>query len=167
MKPFTKKVYAYIQRHQLLKPGQTLLIGVSGGADSLALLHSLNELRLALGINLVAGHVNHQLRRGADADAEFVKKICRELNIPFSQKRVKIPRDSKKSSLEERAREARQKALIAMARPIRADAIVLAHHRDDLAETVLMRMLRAAGWKACKRFSRRRKFPVSVSSGLA
>lgn len=145
MHPLTKKVLASIQAHRLTRPGQTILIGVSGGPDSMALLHIFFELKLTLGIRLLAGHVNHGLRPAAKKDASFVKKACQHLNIPFFCKEIRVRRLPRKSSLEELAREQRFAALITIAQRKQADTIALAHHRDDLTETVLMRILRGSG----------------------
>jgi len=128
----------------LLRPGDTLVLGVSGGADSVALLEIFDRLRPEMGLTLIAGHVNHGLREGADADQAFVAELCRHKGLGFHASRVSIPKKNG-DSLEQAARNKRFEALCRIVRRYRADALVLAHHRDDLAETVLMRLLRGTG----------------------
>lgn len=125
--------------------GGPVIAGVSGGPDSTALLHILNALRNKLGIKLHAAHLNHQLRPSANRDEHAVKELCRRLNIPCTVKRARILTSPGKSSLEEAAREKRFEFLLTVARQKKAGVIALGHTQDDLAETVLMRILRGAG----------------------
>ena len=106
---------------------------------------ALNLLRHQLGIDLHIAHINHQLRRTAGTDERFVKSVADRLQLPFHSKRVTIRRTSKKSSLEDVARDARQKALFQIAEKNKITKIALAHTQDDLAETVLMRIIRGTG----------------------
>lgn len=138
-----KKVRAFIKTHQLIRPGDALLVGVSGGADSVALLAVLRALRSELGLRaLGAVHVNHQLRRGAEADQRFVERLCEGWNIPCLALRVRVGRGA---SVEEKARDLRYEVFSRAAARVGADAVVLGHHRDDLAETVLMHLIRGTG----------------------
>ena len=134
-----------IQRYNLLNRGDSVLAGVSGGPDSVVLLHVLQQLRREGELRLFAVHVNHQLRRGADQDERFVESLCSRWQIPCTCIKIRIKREIGKSSLEELAREKRLTAMIAVAKQCRADTIALGHQRDDLAETVLMRILRGTG----------------------
>lgn len=143
MMKIIEKFRATIERHHLITTGDTVLVAVSGGADSVCLLHLLAGLRHELGIKLICGHINHHLRRSSDADERFVAAMAKKLAVPFYSTSVKVNR--KKGSLEEMAREARLKALTRIARRCKADSIALAHHQDDAAETVLMRILRGTG----------------------
>jgi tRNA(Ile)-lysidine synthase len=119
--------------------GSRLAVGLSGGVDSVALLHRLRALAPRLGLRLSAVHVHHGLSPNADAWAAFCRKLCRQWGIPLSVRKVRVARRG--AGLEAAARTARRAALARVA----ADAIALAHHLDDQAETVLLNLLRGAG----------------------
>ena len=125
----------------LLAPlrGKRLAAGLSGGIDSVVLLHALHALQPRFGYRLSAVHVNHGLSPNAGGWERFCSVFCRDLEVPLVVKKVKIKKQ--KSGLEAAAREARRAAL----RELRVDAIALAHHQDDQAETVLLNLLRGAG----------------------
>ncbi len=124
--------------------GDTVVVGVSGGADSMALLRVLQQARDDLGIRLVVAHINHGLRPEAGRDERHVETFCEQLQIPYRSRRVKVA-SGPGASVEERAREARFRALMVIAKAERAQVIALAHHQDDQAETVVMRLLRGSG----------------------
>ena len=90
MNPLPQQVRTEIIKRKLISPGETVLIGVSGGPDSMALLFILNEIKTFLAIKIIAGHINHHLRRSADSDVRYVKKICAKLNIPLFTTEVQI-----------------------------------------------------------------------------
>ncbi len=119
--------------------GKRLALGLSGGVDSVVLLHLLREFATRRGFLLSAVHVHHGLSPNADAWARFCRKLCREWGVPLTVRRVTVQKKGR--GLEAAAREARRAALAA----VPADAIVLAHHLDDQAETVLLNLLRGAG----------------------
>ncbi len=119
--------------------GKRLAVGFSGGIDSVVLLHLLHSLRPAFGFRLSAVHVNHGLSPNAASWEKFCSSFCRDLDLPFVAKRVKVKKE--KSSPEAAAREARREALS----KVKVDAIALAHHLDDQAETVLLNLLRGTG----------------------
>ncbi|MBF0521796.1 MAG: tRNA lysidine(34) synthetase TilS [Candidatus Omnitrophica bacterium] len=127
-------------RKKLVNRGDVLVVGVSGGADSVTLLYLLQALQHELGIQIHVAHFNHQLRRGANKDQVFVESLAKKFGLPFHTKSWKNPK-----SVEDLARKERFKFLTETAQKVNADAIVLAHHKDDLAETILMRILRGAG----------------------
>jgi tRNA(Ile)-lysidine synthase len=138
------KVLHSVRRHGMLAGGDTVLVGVSGGADSVALLATLRALRDSLPLTLSVLHVHHGLRPEADADAAFVESLGRRWEIPVAVERVRVapgPGDSP----EARARAARYGAFRAWARRVGADRVALGHTADDQAETVLMRLLEGAG----------------------
>lgn len=144
MNKFLKNIKRTISSYSLIKPGDTILIGVSGGADSIALLEILEKLRHELGLKLIVFHFNHGLRKSADTDQRFVEKICRQKNIACRRGRNLNPRPQG-DSIEQAARKKRFAALIKCAKQVKADSIALAHHQNDLAETVLMRIIRGSG----------------------
>ena len=125
--------------------GSSILVGFSGGADSIALTCALLDLRERLGFRLVAAHLNHRIRGAeSDRDAEFVRSMCARLGIELIIERAD-GLDASISNLEERARDARREFLLRIADRVQADFVALGHHRDDQAETVLMRLMRGAG----------------------
>ena len=142
-----ERVKSYCQKKHLFRTGDKVIIGVSGGKDSVFLCRALGALRHELGIELVVAHFNHGLRKDADKDEAFVKKLAGQLNIPFYASRAKTPLAKAPGSLEEKARQKRFKFFITLARRLRAQKVALAHTQDDLAETVLMRVIRGGGSK--------------------
>jgi tRNA(Ile)-lysidine synthase len=131
-----------IRRHAMLAGGETVLVAVSGGADSVALLHFLAELAPAWRLRLHVLHVDHQLRPDSPADADFVRTLGARLGVPVEVATVTVDR---RGSLEAGAREARYAALEAGAARLGAHRIALGHTADDQAETVMMRLLEGAG----------------------
>ena len=134
--------------HCLLSAGDTLVIGVSGGPDSLCLLHILRQLQSQLAIELHVAHLNHSLRgKESDADAEFVANLAREWNLPVTVDKVDVPAlaRSQKIATEEAARCARYAFLARTARHVGAAHIAVAHNADDQTETVLMHWIRGSG----------------------
>ncbi|MBF0385523.1 MAG: tRNA lysidine(34) synthetase TilS [Candidatus Omnitrophica bacterium] len=138
------KIAHFIKEEFLAPKGSLVLIGLSGGADSTCLTVILHELRYALGINLAAAHFDHSLRKGSSSDEAFSRSLAQKLNIPYYPGKWDKPGKLKDVS-EELAREARLEFLIATARKIKADTIALAHNKNDVAETILMRILRGSG----------------------
>ncbi len=137
-----------IERHSLLEPGDSLVVGVSGGADSLCLLHLLARLRAEFDLALHVAHLNHQLRgERAAADAEFVRRTAVEWGVPVtvSSTDVAILAHERGVGVEEAARQARYAFLAGLAGDTGAGAIAVGHNADDQAETVLMHLLRGAG----------------------
>jgi len=139
-----KDIRQNINKHRLFNWGDKVLIAVSGGPDSVALLHILHDMAPPLGLTLYIAHVNHHLRRSAQKDEEFVAKMSRELHCPFypiSLNNIK----SMRGSLEEAARIRRYEALCSLSKKEKLNCIAVGHTQDDLAETVLMRILRGTG----------------------
>ena len=137
-------VRAALARHRLVDPGDHVLVGVSGGPDSVALLHALVLLRTELALRLTVCHVHHGLRPEADREAAFVEALAARLDCPARVVRIQVTRAGGRSP-EEAARLARHAALGEVARALEAGRIALGHTADDQAETVLMRVLQGAG----------------------
>ena len=140
------RVAAAISGHGL--GGKRLLVAVSGGPDSLALLHALWRLRGEYGLQLVGAHLNHRLRGAeSDADAEFAGDTFERLGIPFTVDGADVAgyRRRHRLSLEDAARRVRYSFLADVAAEHGADAIALGHTADDQAETVLMHIIRGSG----------------------
>lgn len=138
-----------VQRERLFEVGQRLLVAVSGGPDSVALLSLLHTLAPVWRLSLAAVHVNYGLRgRESEEDALFVVELCERLEVPVHVRRLDVeqpPKLGHRSSLQERARDARYHVMQRLARELCMDRVALGHTADDQAETVLMWMLRGAG----------------------
>jgi len=122
-----------------------ILVALSGGTDSVAMLHALIDLRGAFGYRLAAAHLNHRIRGAeSDRDEAFVRALCTRLGIELVVERAE-GLDIAMPNLEEAARDSRHDFLRRTAERLGAAHVALGHHRDDQAETVLLRMLRGAG----------------------
>lgn len=142
-----EKVRTYIASKNLLSPGETVVVAVSGGPDSLCLLKILHQLAADAGYMLVVAHLNHCLRPEAVDEARGVEKIASSLSLPIETRAVDIRAEKRKHGLSEEVagRRARYKLLIDTARKYNASAIAMGHHLDDQAETVLLNILRGTG----------------------
>jgi tRNA(Ile)-lysidine synthase len=136
---------------------RSLLVGLSGGLDSTVLLHALAQCRGSEGLRAI--HVHHGLHADADAWASQCQRLCDSLAVPLVVARVEVRRDSP-LGLEGAAREARFAAFAAALAP--GEALVLAHHRDDQAETVLLRLLRASGAQGLAAMRETREFAAGT-----
>ena len=143
-----KKVLEFITEHQMLERGDRLVVGVSGGADSVCLLRLLYDFRERFGLELFAVHVNHGLR-GAEAvrDEAFVQELCERFDIPCQLVRLDIREEAKwlQMSEEEAGREWRYRTFAEEAKKQNCTKLALAHHMDDNAETMLFRIFRGTG----------------------
>ncbi len=119
-----------------------ILAGLSGGADSVLLLHALTQLRTEMHFELQAVHVNHGLRENAQLDEEFCKLLCETLHVPLKISHVKVERHG---SVEDAARRARYEAFDRALCSQDGGVLALAHHMDDQAETVLMHLIHGSG----------------------
>ncbi|MEL7236624.1 MAG: tRNA lysidine(34) synthetase TilS, partial [Chloroflexota bacterium] len=142
--PFLEKVRLSIQRHRLIKSGDGVLIGVSGGADSLVLMHVLHRLQRSFDCSAHVVTVDHGWR-GAEsaADAAFVVEQAERLGLPVTAGKLELSADD--TGLEAVARRARYDYFAAVAATTDTDTVAVAHHADDQAETVLMHLLRGSG----------------------
>ena len=138
------RVLRTIAAHALLERGDHVLVAVSGGPDSMALLHVLWEARERLGVTLEVAAVDHGLRDVA-AEIDLVRERAAALELPFSVVGVEVRREPRRASLQDAARRARLAALARLADERRAGRIALGHHADDQAETVLFRIVRGTG----------------------
>jgi tRNA(Ile)-lysidine synthase len=137
-----------IAKHDLFQRGSTLIVGVSGGPDSLCLLHALKALAPEYDLHLHVAHLNHQLRGDeAQADADFVRDIAQQWNLPCTIESHDVASFARehKLSIEEAARQMRYAFLIEVAIANNSDTIAVAHNADDQAESVLMHFLRGSG----------------------
>lgn len=144
--PFEEKIKLYIEQQGLIPPGGTLLVAVSGGPDSMCLLHILQML----GHNVVAAHINYQLRGNAsNADEKFVNTWCNRYSIPLFIRRFDTLQlaESRKKGIQETARSLRYEWLTTICIESGFHIVATAHHADDQAETVLFNLMRGTGIK--------------------
>lgn len=141
-----------MQDNQMTQPGDCVIVGVSGGPDSMALLHLMRELRDKLDINIVAAHLNHQIRKEAGAEEEYVRETCRCWSVPFYVRREDVTDLAAryKKTVEEAGRDARYQFFSRLMTNLGAQRIATAHHRDDAAETVLLHLVRGSGIKGLR-----------------
>jgi len=129
----------------MFEPGERVVVGVSGGPDSVALLHVLSELNIRLCLKIGVAHLDHNLRSSSAKDMLFVKKQAEEMRLPFYAGRIDWKKEKAFGSIEERLRNRRYDFFFKVCRKFKVKKIVLGHTRDDQAETVLMRILRGSG----------------------
>ncbi|MFC1632133.1 tRNA lysidine(34) synthetase TilS [Candidatus Omnitrophota bacterium] len=137
-----------IQEFNLLEPGEKVVVGVSGGADSVALLQLLDKLKKPWRLKLHIAHLNHLLRPGeAERDSNFVAGLAKKMKLPITCAAIDVKDFAKsaKLSIEEAARNLRYDFLVNLAKENGCKKIALGHNRNDQAETVLMRFLRGSG----------------------
>lgn len=142
------KVKKAIERHQLISPGDKVVVAVSGGPDSVCMLHILHRLEDELNIQLFGAHLNHNFRGiEAQMDAQYVAKLCETLNIMCFVKSMDVLKYSNEKGLssEEAGRILRYQFFDEIVEKVGASKIAVAHNQNDQAETVLMRLLRGAG----------------------
>ena len=144
---FVQQMHRFIAQHKMIMDGETVLVAVSGGADSLALLYGLHALRQQLRCHLHVVHLNHSLRPDANADADFVRQHAEHLNLPCTIQQVDVCHLAKqwKLSVETAGRRARYQFYNALCSETGATKVALGHHQDDTAETVLMNLIRGTG----------------------
>lgn len=155
------KVLEFIQQHQLIEPHKTVLVGLSGGPDSLALTHFLHKWREKWQLRVTAVIVNHQLRgKDAEADVQFVQEVCRKWNIPLLVQTVDVKSYAKKQreSIQVAARKLRYQAFQTAMDEFAADYLALGHHGDDQIETFTMQLARSAHLAGMKGIPYQRPF---------
>jgi len=145
---FLEKVKATIAKHSMLSAGETVLVGLSGGPDSVCLLSVLNALKDELNLKLHAIYVDHGLRPDETPhEIEFCRKLCEEMSIPFVTRAIDVKSYAKEQgmNMQEAARELRYRIFDEMFHEIKADRIALGHTADDQMETFFLRFLRGSG----------------------
>lgn len=147
LKGLDERVLAEIKGHGLLFPGDRVVVGVSGGPDSVMLLHWLYRYQKRWDLSLLAVHLNHQLRPEADEEEDYVARLCRQWDIPCLTFRRDVGRwaRERKLSIQVAARQCRYELFAQVARERGFNKIALAHHGDDQVETVMLRLVRGAG----------------------
>jgi tRNA(Ile)-lysidine synthase len=141
---FFEQLQRSLYETRLFRRGGRYLVAVSGGTDSMVLLHLLNRLRHDLGIEIMAGHFDHALRRSSAGDRMFVRETAASWGIAFTDA-VNRKAPPQGVSVEQFARDRRYMFFARACRKHKLDGVVLAHHKNDLAETVLLRVFRGSG----------------------
>ncbi|MGQ9683934.1 MAG: tRNA lysidine(34) synthetase TilS [Anaerolineae bacterium] len=156
-----------IETHHLVSAGETLLVAVSGGPDSLCLLHVLSRLRHEMSFQIHVAHLNHKLRQEADEEADYVAHIASSWGIPntIACADVRALATEEHRSLEEAARVARYRFLAEVARASGANAVATGHNADDQVETVLMHFLRGSGLAGLRGMRHRAPWPEAACNG--
>lgn len=152
MEKLEEKVLNTIKKYELIKNGDNIVIGVSGGPDSMALLNALYQLKSIIDMHLSVAHINHMMREEADSETEYVKSYCEEHNIEFYMRKIDVNRiaEEMKMSTELVGRNARYEFFEEVAKNINANKIATAHTANDNAETILMNMIRGSGTSGLK-----------------
>lgn len=146
---FIKKVRDAVKQYDMLRPGEKVLVAVSGGPDSVCLLKVLMEMRKDLDLEIVVGNLDHGIRgKESREDSDFVRKLAKDLGLDCAHKKTNVKaRRDRKRSLEEYAREKRYQFLEESARKHECNVIATGHTMDDQAETVLIRLIKGASLK--------------------
>lgn len=149
---FEDKVLKTIKKYNMLQDGDRVVIGVSGGPDSMSLLNSLNNLKEKLNIKIYVAHINHMIREEADEETEYVRSFCEKIGVEFFAKRIKVEEEAKKQKIgtEEAGRNIRYEFFEEVAKKEGANKIATAHNSNDNAETVLMNIIRGTSISGLK-----------------
>jgi len=148
-----ERIRLFVRQKELVSAGDNLLLAVSGGADSVCMLYTLNEIKEELGISLYVAHLDHGLRGKESAgDARYVAELSQKLGIPakVEKRDVKAYQKEKGVSLEEAAREVRYAFLKEIADSFGCSKVAVGHTRDDHVETILMHIIRGSGTRGLK-----------------
>ena len=141
-----------IKKYNLIENGDSIVIGVSGGPDSICLLHILNELKRDLNFKIVVAHINHMIRKEADEETEYVKEFCKKLNIECFVKKIDVVKIAEKEKLgtEETGRKIRYEFFEEVLNKTNSNKIATAHNNNDKVETIIMNLLRGSGVSGLK-----------------
>ena len=145
------KVLKTIKKYNLIEDGDRLVLGVSGGPDSITMLNILNDMRndknLHMEFDIIVAHVNHMIREEAKDDEKFVKEFCKKIHVPFYSKSIDVQKmaNNMKIGTEEAGRNARYDFFDEILTKTDSNKIAIAHNRNDKVETMIMNMLRGSG----------------------
>lgn len=147
MQNLEEKIENTIKKFDLIEKKDILVLGVSGGPDSISMLKALINLTTKLEFKIVVAHVNHMIRAEASSDEEYVKKFCEKNNIEFYSKSIDVKKiaNNKKIGLEEAGRLVRYEYFNEILEKVKGSKIAIAHNRNDRVETIMMNMLRGSG----------------------
>jgi len=161
-------VVDFVIENGLINKGDRVGLGVSGGADSMALLHFLNTLKKPLGIDIVAVNVNHQIRETSRRESAFVSKYCAGNAIQYVGYKVDVPTfaKQKKLGIEQAARVLRYESFAAAVKKFKLNKFAVAHHQGDQAETILLHIFRGSGIAGASGMDKAREFTESETECL-
>ena len=142
-----QKILSTIKKYNLIENGDNIVIGVSGGPDSICLLHILNQLKEEIGFNIYVAHVNHMIREEADEETQYVIDFCKALGVECFVKKIDVIDISKKEKMgtEETGRKIRYEFFDEVLEKTNSNKIATAHNNNDKVETVIMNILRGSG----------------------
>lgn len=146
------QVYNCIKKYNLINEGDKIVIGVSGGPDSICLLDVLNLLKEKLNFQIYVAHINHMIREEADSETSYVQEFCKNREIECFVKRIDVQEYAKQNKMgtEEAGRIIRYEFFDEVAKKVSANKIATAHNSNDRAETVLLNILRGSGISGLK-----------------
>lgn len=153
------KVLKSIKKYNLIEDNDKIVLGVSGGPDSISMLNILNELRndtkelsRKIKFDIVVAHINHKIRSKADEEEEFVKEFCRKINVEFFSKQIDILKYAKENGIgtEEAGRNIRYNFFEEVLTNTNSNKIAIAHNINDKAETIIMNIVRGSGISGLK-----------------
>lgn len=160
-KALLSRLAAFDRAQQIFSPRDRIIVAVSGGPDSVCLLHRIARIAPKKNLSLTVFHLHHGLRgKDADQDAIFVENLAQGLNIPFILKKLPVEAFAHKErrSIEDAARVLRYRTLAAIAAKTRANKIAVGHHADDQAETLILHLMRGKKAKGLAAMAPRRLF---------
>ena len=136
-----------IRKYNLIENGDSIVVGVSGGPDSICLLHVLNDLKNELNFKIYVAHINHMIRKEADEETEYVKSFCKNIGVECFVKRIDVIKISKelKIGTEEAGRKIRYDFFEEVLKNTNSNKIATAHNNNDKVETIIMNILRGSG----------------------
>ena len=146
------KVIKTIKKYNLINKGDKIVLGVSGGPDSISMLDILNSIKDEIGFEIYVAHINHLIREEAIDDEKYVEEYCKKNNIEFFAKRIDVLKiaDAQKIGTEEAGRKARYEFFEEIYSKVGANKIAIAHNKNDKAETIIMHLLRGSGLSGLK-----------------
>ena len=147
-----EKVFNTIRKFNLIEKGDGIVLGVSGGPDSISMLDILNEIKNELEFKIYVAHINHMIREEADDDEKYVQKYCEENSIEFYSKRIDVQQiaNNNKIGTEEAGRNIRYEFFEEVMQKVKANKIAVAHNKNDKIETIIMNLLRGSGLSGLK-----------------
>ena len=146
-----QKILDTIKKYNLINDGEKIIVGVSGGPDSICLLNVLKNIK-KINFEIIVAHINHQIREEANSDEEYVQKYCEKNQIKFYTKRIDVINyaNNNKIGLEEAGRKLRYDFFDEIMQKEKACKIAIAHNKNDRAETIIMNILRGSGISGLK-----------------
>ena len=147
-----EQVIDTIKKYNLIEENDSVIIGVSGGPDSICLLHILNELKQELNFKIYVAHINHMIRKEADEETEYVKRFCKNIGVECFTKKIDVVKIAKESKMgtEEAGRKIRYDFFEKVLKNTDSNKIATAHNNNDKVETIIMNILRGSGISGLK-----------------